>query len=183
MDAQIRAREAFIERARKRIAHYDEVRAAGVSRLEESEAVGRVEGNATRTARSPARMQMLPRGGPSPADGDGIALQKQLGQHVLGNPPVVSPFRVRKREDYVPATEQEVMEWMTERNERSALVGEPFQSSAHVRVDHRGHPSCWSPIHGDQRGEESVPRRTVSRCGFRGTRVGEAPRRHRSPRS
>ena len=37
LDAQIRAREAFIERARKRIVLYDEERAAEVSRLEESE--------------------------------------------------------------------------------------------------------------------------------------------------
>ena len=37
LDAQIRAREAFIERSRKRIAHYDEERAAEISRLEESE--------------------------------------------------------------------------------------------------------------------------------------------------
>ena len=52
----------------------------------EREVVGRVEGNATRTARSPV-----------------MELQKQLGQHVPGNP-AVSPFHVRKREDHVPPT-------------------------------------------------------------------------------
>ena len=119
-----------------------------------------------------------------------MELQMQLGQHVLGNPAVVSPFRVRKREDYVPAIEQEVIEWMTGK--------EPCRSSAHLRVDHRGHQEsptcCCFPIQGDQRGEVmSVPRRTVSRYGLRSKRVGEAsnpgsltfrsevsPRRHRS---
>ena len=41
----------------------------------------------------------------------------ELHQGVLVNPTVVSPFRSQKREDYVTATEQEVMEWMTDRHE------------------------------------------------------------------
>ena len=94
LDAQIRAREAFIERARKRIALHVEERAAEVSRLEESEK--RLE-----------ELRVMQRAQPEMV----MELQKQLGQHVPGNP-VVSPFRVRKREDYVPATKQEVMEWM-----------------------------------------------------------------------
>ena len=32
-------------------------------------------------------------------------------------PPPISPLRVRKREDYVPATEHEVLEWMADRQE------------------------------------------------------------------
>ena len=98
----------------------------------EREAVGRTEGNATRTARSPpapgteassevARLQQTV-----------MDLQKELGQHVPGNPAVVSPFRVRKREDYVPATEQEVMEWMTDRQEEmnaALLSGNPSEAA------------------------------------------------------
>ena len=56
LDAQIRAREAFIERARKRIALYDEERAAEVSRLEQSEKrLQELRAMQRATARSPAR--------------------------------------------------------------------------------------------------------------------------------
>ena len=124
LDAQIRVREAFVERARKRVDLNDEERAAEASRLEESEK-RLVELRAMQRAQS---------GPPPPPGADAssevarlqqmvMELQKQLGQHVPGNPAVVSPFRVPKREDYVPAAEQEVMEWMTDTggDERSAL--------------------------------------------------------------
>ena len=56
------------------------------------------------------------------------------------------------------------------------LFGEPFRSSRISGLIHQEFPtSCCFPIHGDQRGEVMrVPRRTVSRYGLRGTRVGEA---------
>ena len=56
------------------------------------------------------------------------------------------------------------------------LFGEPFRSSRISGLIHQEFPtSCCFPIHGDQRGEVMrVPRRTVSRYGVRGTRVGEA---------
>ena len=52
-------------------------------------------------------------------------LQRQLQQHAapvvptqgVSAVPSISPFRIRKREDYVPATEHEVLEWMTDRQE------------------------------------------------------------------
>ena len=63
-----------------------------------------------------------------------MELQKQLhqGQHATGSPVVVSPFRIRKREDYVPATEQEVMEWMTGRQgdmNAALLSGNPSEAA------------------------------------------------------
>ena len=36
--------------------------------------------------------------------------------------PSISPFRVRKREDYVAATEHEVLEWMTDRQEEMSAA-------------------------------------------------------------
>ena len=44
-----------------------------------------------------------------------LDLQRQLQGPVA--PLVVSPFRSRKREDYVPATEEEVLEWLADRQE------------------------------------------------------------------
>ena len=54
-----------------------------------------------------------------------VELQRQLQHHGVpvvpqGAPLVQSPislFRIRKREDYVPATEHEVLEWMADRHE------------------------------------------------------------------
>ena len=176
LDAQIRAREAFIERSWKRIAFYDEERAAEVSRLEESE----------KRLEELRAMQRAQPGLPSTPVADAstevtrlqqmvMGLQKQLhqGQHATGSPAVVSPFRIRKREGYVPATEQEVMEWTpTGGHECSAPVWASFRSGAHLRFDHRGHEKspacCCFPVHGDQRGEVmGVPRRTESRYGLR----------------
>ena len=134
LDAQIRAREAFIELSRMRIAHYDEERAAEISRLEESEK--RLE-----ELRAMQRAQPLPSTPVADASTEVarlqqmvMELQKQLhqGQHAIGSLAVVSPFRIRKREDYVPATEQEVMEWMTDRQEdmnAALLSGNPSEAA------------------------------------------------------
>ena len=58
-------------------------------------------------------------------------LQRQLHQG-LPVPPTVSLFRVRKREDHVPASKHEVMEWMADRREETnaAFVsGNPMEAA------------------------------------------------------
>ena len=94
-----------------------------------------------------------------------MELQKQLhqGQHTTGSPAVVSAFRIRKREDYVPATEQEVMEDVrpTGGHERSSW--DPSEAARISGFDHRGHEKspacCCFSVHGDQHGEVmGVPR-------------------------
>ena len=61
-----------------------------------------------------------------------MELQKQLGEHVPGNPTVVSPFRVRKREDYVLASEAGGDGVMTDRQEEmnaALLTGNPSEAA------------------------------------------------------
>ena len=47
-------------------------------------------------------------------------------------PLVVSPYRSRKREDYEPATEQEVLEWLADRQEdmnTALMAGNPSEAA------------------------------------------------------
>ena len=46
----------------------------------------------------------------------------------------ISPFRIRKREDYVPATEHEVLEWMVDRHEdmTAALIARNTTEAARI---------------------------------------------------
>ena len=125
---KIRAREAFIERAKKRIEQIDLERAAEVRRLEESQK--RLE-----ELRAMVLVQPV---APQPVDASAevsrlqqmvLDLQRQLQGPVA--PLVVSPFRSRKREDYVPATEQEVLEWLADRQEdmnTALMAGNPVEA-------------------------------------------------------
>ena len=59
-----------------------------------------------------------------------LDLQRQLQGPVA--PLVVSPFRSRKREDCKPATEQEVWEWLADRQEdmnTALMAGNPLEAS------------------------------------------------------
>ena len=102
LEAQIRAREGFVERVKKRIEQFDLERAAEVQRLEESQ---------KRLAELRALQVVQPGPLPPPVDANAevgrlqqmvLDLQRQLQGPVA---PLVSPFRSRKREDYDPATE------------------------------------------------------------------------------
>ena len=124
VEAQIRAREVFIERAKKRIEQIDLERAAEVRRLEESQK--RLE-----ELRAMILVQPV---APQPVDASAevsrfqqmvLDLQRQLQGPVA--PLVVSPFRSRKREDYVPATEQEVLEWLEDMN-TVLMAGNPLEA-------------------------------------------------------
>ena len=126
LEAQIRAREGFIERAKKRIEQFDLERAAEVQRMEESQ---------KRLAELRALQVAHPGPLPPPVDANAevsrlqqmvLDLQRQLQGPVA--PLVVSPFRSRKREDYEPATEQEVLEWLADRQEdmnTALMAGNP----------------------------------------------------------
>ena len=62
-------------------------------------------------------------------------LQRQL-QHQVGRvaTPAMVPSRIRKREDYVPATDQEFLEWMADRQEEmnAALMSGSLPEGARV---------------------------------------------------
>ena len=128
LEAQIRAREAFIERSKKRIEQFDVERAAEVQRLEESQ----------RRLEELRAMVLVQPIAPQPVDASAevsrlqqmvLDLQRQLQGPVA--PLVVSPFRSRKREDYVPATEEEVLEWLADRQEdmnTALMAGNPVEA-------------------------------------------------------
>ena len=155
LDAQIRAREAFIERSRKRIANYDEERAAEASRLEESE----------KRLEELRAMQCAQPGLPSTPVADASTYRLSIPHSEEGG------LRPNHR-----AGSDGVDERPTRGHERSAPVWESFRTGAHLWFDHRGHQKspacCCFPVHGEVM---CVPRRTESRYGLRGIRVGEAP--------
>ena len=108
LEAQIRAREAFIERSKKSIKQFDVERAAEVQRKEESQ---------ERLEELRAQQMVLD-------------LQRQL--QGPDAPLVVSPFGSRKREDYVPVTEEEVLEWLADRQEdmnTTLMAGNPVEAA------------------------------------------------------
>ena len=103
LESQIQAREAFL--ARKRIVHIDQERAAEVLRVQECER--RME--ELRAARN--AQQAKP--SPPPADGPGevARLKQMVAVAAMRSRGFTSaPSRIRKREDYVPATDQEFLE-------------------------------------------------------------------------
>ena len=132
LDVQIRAREAFIERARKRIALYDEERAAEVSRLEESEK--RLE-----ELRAMQRAQPGPPPAPvtdassevaRPADGDGIA--ETVGSTCAWQSCSRFSFPCSEEEGLRPcdrAGGDGVDDRQTGGDECSALVGNPSEAA------------------------------------------------------
>ena len=101
-----------------------------------------------------------------------VELQRQLQQHgVLVVPSPISPFRIRKREDYVPATEHEVLEWMADGQEdmTAALIARNTTEAASISsliTDATSHQ------HGAVTGSKDA--RTTSKYGLRGSRVGQA---------
>ena len=109
------------------IEQFDVERAAEVQRLEESQK--RLE-----ELRAMVLVQPV---APQPVDASAevslqqmvLDLQRQLQGPVA--PLVVSPFRIRKREDYVPATEEEVLEWLADRQEdmnTALMAGNPVEA-------------------------------------------------------
>ena len=106
LESQIQAREAFLERANKRIAHFDQERAAELLRIQECE--GRLE--ELRALRNAQQVKPSP---PVESSGEVARLQQmvldlqcQLQQSGPMVSPVVAPNRIRKGED------QEFLEWM-----------------------------------------------------------------------
>ena len=127
LDAQIRAREDFIERAKKRIDHFDLERAAEVRRMEESQK-RLAELRALQGAQSAIPPTIDANAEVSRLQQMVVDLQRQFPVAPL----VVSPFRSRKREVFDPATEQEVLEWLADRQEdmnRALMSGNPFEAA------------------------------------------------------
>ena len=118
LDVQIRAKEAFIERARKRLAQLDEERTPEVQSEGKRTEGGRTPVVASRTAMLtiPTASRFFCRSGPSPADGVGIAtaVAPRNFSHSISR---FSTSHSEEREDYVPATEVGVVEWMADRQE------------------------------------------------------------------
>ena len=129
LEAQIRAREAFIERSKKRIEEFDVERAAEVQRLEGSQK--RLEEFRAMVLVHPVAPQLVDASAEvSRLQQMVLDLQRQLQGLVA--PLVVSPFRSRKREDYVPATEEEVLEWLADRQEdmnTALMAGNPVEAA------------------------------------------------------
>ena len=133
LEAQIREREWFIERARKRIAKLDKECAAEMLRLEECKRKleERRALHQKREAPPPVQLHTDPAGEVARLQQMVSEFQRQLHQG-LPVPPTVSRCRVRKREDFVPATEHEVMELMSDRQEEMNAVlvsGNPVEAA------------------------------------------------------
>ena len=134
LESQIQAREAFLERARKRLVHIDQERAAEVLRIQECER--RLE--ELRVAQNV--QQAKPSVPPVDAAGEVARLQQMVSelqrqlQHQGGLvvAPAIVPSRIRKREDYVPSTDQEFLEWMADRQEdmnAALMAGNPAEAA------------------------------------------------------
>ena len=105
VEVQIRQREAFIERARKRIAKIDEDRLSEVRSLEEAE-------------RKLTELRALAQT-PPPQDSSEVdqlrSMVSQLQAQVDSFRAVPVPDRQSRREDFVPHCDEEMQEWMESR--------------------------------------------------------------------
>ena len=117
-------------------------------------------------------------------------LQRQLQQHAapvvpaqgVSPVPSISPSRIRKREDCVRATEHEVLEWMTDRQEEmtAALIARNPTEAARISSLITDATRSLQPEVLPSMVTNMVPvriaqeARTISRYGLRGSRVGEA---------
>ena len=111
-------------------------------------------------------------------------LQRQLQQHAapvvltqgVSAVPSISPFRIRKREDHVPATEHRP----SRRDDCRSDGPESNRSSAHLKFDYGRHQESstrvGASVHGHQHGSVRIAQeaRTISRYGLRCSRIGEA---------
>ena len=133
LESQIQAREAFLERARKRITNLDQERAAELLRIQECE--GRLE--ELRALRNAQQVKPSP---PVETSGEVARLQQmvldlqcQLQQSGPMVSPVIAPNRIRKGEGFVPATDQELDGRQTGADERSIDVRESDRSRTRFR--------------------------------------------------
>ena len=133
------ATEEYIARAKKRLLQHDATIAEAREALRKAEHDKEVDVQGVADGEDLLQKLKLQQADPPmpilpPADPVGevarlqqmvVELQRQLQHHGVpvvpqGSPVVqspISPFRIRKREDYVPATEHEVLEWMADRHE------------------------------------------------------------------
>ena len=160
----------FIERSKKRIEQFDVERAPEVQRLEESQ----------KRLEELLAMVLVQQVAPQPVDAsaDGVG----SATTIAGPSCTTDRLSIRSwmREDYVPATEEEVLEWLADRQEdmnTAHMAGNPVEAARISGLitdatrslrSHRG-----GAIHGLRHGQMIVARRS-SRYGLRGVRVGEA---------
>ena len=112
--AQIREREAFIERAKKRIARIDEERQAEVRSLEEAEN----KLNQLRALRIPQQEQPISSVPDSSAEVQRLqAIVSQLQRQLEQSATRANPVRPRLREDFVPNSVEEMQQWMFDRQQ------------------------------------------------------------------
>ena len=134
MEQQIHAMEEYLARAKKRFLQHDATIAAAREALlkaehdKEVDVQGVADGeDLLRKLKTHAADLILPMPIADPV-GEVARLQQVVADLPRHGAPVVptqgvsavpsiSPLRIRKREDYVPATEHEVLEWMTDRQE------------------------------------------------------------------
>ena len=117
--------KGFIEKARKRIV---KERATEMLRLDETELkLEELRALHKKQAVPPPVQPHTDAGGEVARNGVRIATAVAQGLPVAK---IVSPFRIREREGFVPATEHEVMEWMSDRQEEmnaTLVSGNPME--------------------------------------------------------
>ena len=135
LEKQILATEEYVARGKKRLLQHDATIAEAREALRKAEHDKEVDVQGVADGEDLLQKLKLQQADPAmpilpPADPVGevarlqqmvVEFQRQLQHHGVpvvpqGAPVVqspISPFRIRKREDYVPATEHEVLEWMT----------------------------------------------------------------------
>ena len=140
LEKQILATE-YIARAKKRLLQHDATIAEAREALRKAEHDKEVDVQGVADGEALLQKLKLCWGsGPSSANGRGIATSVAApsvpvvpqGTPVVQSP--ISPFRIRKREDYVPATEHEVVEWMADRHEdmTAALMARNTTEAARI---------------------------------------------------
>ena len=153
MEKQILATEEYLARAKKRLLQHDATIAAAREALQKAEHDKEVDVQGVadgedllkklKTQVADPTLPTLPIADPvgevARLQQVVADLQRQLQQHcapvvpthcVSAVPSSISPFRIRKREDYVPATEHEVLEWMADRQEEARNPTEAARTSS-----------------------------------------------------
>ena len=205
LEKQILATEEYIARAKKRLLQHDATTAAARQALEKAEHDKEVDVQGVADGEDLMQKLKTQVADPTmptllPADAVRevtrlqqmvVESQRQLQQHgvpvvpqgVSVVPSPISPFRIRKREDYVPATEHEVLEWMADRQEdmTAALIARNTTEAARISslitdATRSLHPESVPPsmVTNMVRWTGSKEARTTSNYGLRGSRVSEA---------
>ena len=127
VDVQIRDREAFIERAHKKIAKIDEERASEVKSLEEAE-------RKLLELRAQSQTARQPDSGSEVHQLRSMVSQLQAQIDSLRDSAGPNPKRTCRREDFVPHCDEEMFEWMESRQKdlQAAVVSGHLPEVARV---------------------------------------------------